>query len=227
MESKLYLGRVLMIIIIFPGHGSLFWEREQYVKDHLIMNKNEVFVDVGANVGSHSLRIAHDYADIGVRVVAIEAEPEAYKVLVQNIKRNNLTNVDAIKIAASDHKGLAELYQRSYDGVRVGTGLHSILKRGEEDGNFSLQNERPLQIECDTLDNIISSHKADVMKMDIEGAEILALEGATKVLKRLRKVIVEIHDRNLERVKGILDSNNFLLEISQGGMYITGTKQRL
>jgi len=59
---------------------------------------------VGANVGSHSLRIARDYADIGVRVIAIEAEPETYKALVQNIKFNNLTNIDAIKIAASDHR---------------------------------------------------------------------------------------------------------------------------
>jgi FkbM family methyltransferase len=212
--------------MFFPGQGSLFWKREQYVKDHLIMNQSEVFVDVGANVGSHSLRIARDYADIGVRVIAIEAEPEAYKALVQNIKRNNLTNIDAIKIAVSDHKGLAVLYERSYDGVRVGTRLHSILKRGEDDGNFSLQNEKPLQIECDNLDNIISSHRADVMKIDIEGAEILALEGATNVLKQLRKVIVEIHDKTLEGVKEILESNNFRLEISPGGMYVIGTKQR-
>jgi len=101
--------------------------------------------------------------------------------------------------------GLAVLYERSYDGVRVGTGLHSIVKRREDDGR--------LQIECDNLDTIISNHRADVMKIDIEGAEILALEGATKVLKQLRKVIVEIHDRNLVRVKEIPESNNFILEI--------------
>ncbi len=210
--------------MFFPGWFS---KREQFVKDRLIMKHNEVFVDVGANVGSHSLRIALDYASIGVRVIAIEAEPEAYKALVQNIKRNNLTNIDAIKIAASDHKGLALLYERSYNGVRVGTGVHSILKIGNDDGNLSLKNEKPLQIECDNLDSIISSHRADVMKIDIEGAEVLALDGATRVLKQLRKVIVEIHDKNLERVKKILESNNFSLEISPGGAYVTGTKQRL
>ncbi|MFZ0512360.1 MAG: FkbM family methyltransferase [Candidatus Nitrosopolaris sp.] len=143
--------------------------------------------------------------------------------MVRNIKRNNLTNIDAIKIAASDQKGLVILHERSYDGARVGTGLHSILKY-VDDGNFSLRNGKSLQIECDTLDNIISSHRADVMKIDIEGAEILALEGATKVLKQLRKIIVEIHGENLERVKEILESNNFRVEIGPAGQYVTGTK---
>jgi hypothetical protein len=49
----------------------------------------------------------------------------------------------------------------------------------------------------------------DVMKIDIEGAKILALEGATIVLKQLRKILVEIHNKNLERVLNlILDSES-------------------
>jgi hypothetical protein len=47
------------------------------------------------------------------------------------------------------------------------------------------------------------------MKIDIEGAKILALEGATIVLKQLRKILVEIHNKNLERVLNlILDSES-------------------
>ncbi|HYV52582.1 MAG TPA: FkbM family methyltransferase, partial [Candidatus Eisenbacteria bacterium] len=94
------------------------------------------------------------------------------------------------------------------------------------DGNFIVRNGKTHQIKCDTFDNIISSHRADVMKIDIEGAEIMALEGATRVLTQLRKIIVEIHDENLESVKEILQSNGFTLEI--GGhacQYVTGIKQ--
>lgn len=211
--------------MFFPGGQQ---KREHYVREHLTLNEREVFVDVGANVGAHSLRVADNYAHMGVRVIAIEAEPEAYKTLVQNIKRNNLTNIDAIKVAVSDHKGSAVLHERSYDGVRIGTGLHSILNTAPTDGNFIVPNGKTLQIECDKLDNIISSHGADVMKIDVEGAEIMALEGATKVLKQLRKIIVEIHDKNLERVKEILESNNFTLEIGgPAGQYVTGIKQGL
>jgi FkbM family methyltransferase len=210
--------------MFFPGgSGGL---NEQYVKEHLTMNEREVFVDVGANVGAHSLRVALNYAQMGVRVIAIEAEPEAYKTLVQNIRRNNLTNVDAINIAVSDHRGSAVLHERSYDGVKVGTGLHSILSTAPTDGNFIVPNGKTHQIECDTLDNIVSNHRADVMKIDIEGAEIMALEGATRVLTQLRKIIVEIHDENLESVKEILQSNSFTLEIGGcASRYVTGIKQ--
>jgi hypothetical protein len=53
---------------------------------------------------------------------------------------------------------------------------HSILNTAPTDGNFILRNGKTHQIECDTLDNIISSHRADVMKIDIEGAEIMAVD---------------------------------------------------
>jgi hypothetical protein len=63
------------------------------------------------------------------------------------------------------------------------------------------------QNEC--LYQVSSSRKVDVMKIDIEGAEILALEGATILLNQLRKILVEIHNKNLERVLNlILDSES-------------------
>jgi hypothetical protein len=51
------------------------------------------------------------------------------------------------------------------------------------------------------------------MKIDIEGAEVLALKAATNTLKGLRKIIVEIHEYNFDKVKQILELYNFKLEI--------------
>jgi hypothetical protein len=72
-----------------------------------------------------------------------------------------------------------------------------------------------LEVECDTLDNILSgiTPKVDVMKIDIEGAEVMALKGATNTLRQLRKIIVEIHNYNFENVKEILERHNFHLQI--------------
>ncbi|HEY6883770.1 MAG TPA: FkbM family methyltransferase, partial [Nitrososphaeraceae archaeon] len=67
----------------------------------------------------------------------------------------------------------------------------------------------------------------NVMKIDIEGAEVLALKGATNTLKRLRKIIVEIHGDNFDKVKQILENYTFKLEVirATGHMtYITGSK---
>jgi hypothetical protein len=70
-------------------------------------------------------------------------------------------------------------------------------------------------MECDTLDNILAAvtAKVDVMKIDIEGAEVMALKGATNTLKQLRKIIVEVHNYNFEDVRQILERHNFNLEI--------------
>jgi len=209
--------------MFFQGVGSVLWGRELFVRAQLVFNEKEVFVDVGANVGSHSLRVAHDYATRGVKVIAIEADSEAYNALVRNIKCNNLTNIDAINIAVSDHSGKAALYERSYDGTNVGTGLHSIMSELVP-GSFNFSNGKSIEVSCNTLDNILSGHRADVVKIDIEGAEILALRGATNLLRKVHKIIVEIHCGNLETVKEILESFDLKLEIGPGGQYVVGTR---
>ena len=65
------------------------------------------------------------------------------------------------------------------------------------------------------LGQYLADHTVDVMKIDIEGAEVLALKGATNTLKHLRKIIVEIHGDNFENVNKILERSNFDLEVSK------------
>jgi hypothetical protein len=48
--------------MFFPGGQQ---KREQYVRAHLTLNKREVFVDMGANVGAHSLRVTHVLSGLG------------------------------------------------------------------------------------------------------------------------------------------------------------------
>jgi FkbM family methyltransferase len=203
----------------------LFIPREENVKPHLIMYENETFVDVGANVGSYSLKIANDYKNKGVKVIAIEAHPGNYKALCRNIEINGFKNVKAINNAVSDRKDNVIMYERSLDGNRVGTDLYSVHNTFLAEHNFILPNS--LEVESDTLDNILANHKVNVMKIDIEGAEVLALKGATNTLKQLRKIIVEIHGDNFDKVKQILEAHNFKLQILRTmghPSHIVGTK---
>ena len=190
----------------------LFVAREQDIGSHLAMKENETFVDVGANVGSYTLSAAKEYKDKEVKIIAIDAHPDNYRALCRNIQINNFRNVKTINKAVSDHKGNVTLYERSHDGSRVDSDLYSVY-----DTAFLAQNNilhpggNLLQLECDTLDNMLLDQRVDVMKIDIEGAEVMALNGAWNTLKRLRKIVVEIHGDNHNAIERILLDHDFNL----------------
>jgi FkbM family methyltransferase len=205
----------------------LFKSKEPKVESHLAMKENEIFVDVGANVGVYTLMVANNYKCKRITVIAIEAHPENYKALCRNIQCNHSIEyiIKPINIAVSDHKGIASMFERSCDGIRVGTSLYSLYDKFVYPNNCLKHNGRTLQIECDTLDNILVGYKADVMNMDIEAAEVLALKGATKTLKHLRKIVVECHGNNLDTVKELLRTNGFDIEtIVESMVYVVGTR---
>lgn len=69
--------------------------------------------------------------------------------------------------------------------------------------------------ESDTVDNVLKQYniRADVIKMDIEGAEVNAVEGSTDILNSTRKIIVKIHYTNLVDVKTILLNIDFKVQV--------------
>jgi FkbM family methyltransferase len=190
--------------------AMLFVTREQDIVSNLTMKENETFVDVGANVGAYTLMIANNYKTKRVKVIAIEPHPENYAALCRNIVLNSFRNVKTINKAASDHKGFNSLYERSHDGIRVDSELYSLCNGAVLDQcNVIHPKGKALQLECDTLDNMLVNERADVIKMDVEGAEVLALKGAANVLSKVRKIIVEVHGDNLRFVERILREHDF------------------
>lgn len=193
---------------------------EREVRSLIDLRDNETFLDVGANVGNYTLRVAHDYKDKKVNIIAIEAHPETYRALCRNIDCNNFKNVKTICKAVTDHKGSVTMFDQidiKSSKPRYHFRYSSIFKRVIQKPRINLLNLRgtgSYEIDCDTLDNIIGEHNVDVMKMDIEGSEISALAGANDTLKRLRKVIVEVHaSEDLQQVKKVLEDHDFKSEL--------------
>jgi FkbM family methyltransferase len=201
--------------------------REKELLLHLIMHRGETFVDVGANVGYYSLKIAKEYSSKGVTIVAIEAHPGNYNALSKNIELNDFKCITAINKAVSDHKGIVTLYDRVDTRNRIRSEMYSLSNAFFHESNVARPEGGSLEIECDTLDNILGEQRVDVMKIDIEGAEVSALEGATHILKKLRKIIVEVHGANFDKVMQILDAtHNFKCETIETRImkYIIGSK---
>jgi len=198
----------------------LFVDREKEIKEHLKFVKGDVFVDVGANVGYYTLKAATDYGN-DITVIAIEAHPETFKALCRNIACNNFSNIIAINKAVSNKKDILSLYESIDKNGSVISGRSSIF--------FDHTRNRSYEVPCDTLDDILVEndvHKPSVLKMDIEGAEVVALSGATKTLKELRKIIVEVHGTNLEKVTQIIQGHGFDTKIvsTTGESYVVGTR---
>jgi len=207
--------------------AMLFVTREQDIISNLSMEENETFVDVGANAGAYTLMIANNYKGKGVKVIAVEAHPGNYEALCRNIDFNKFRDVKTINKAASDHKGIISLYERSHDGGRVDSELYSLYNAAVMDQTNIIHPEgKALQLECDTLDNILVDQSKYVIKMDIEGAEVLALKGAAKILSKVRKIIVEVHGDNLRSVEKILREHDFDTQLIEKNMtHIMGSKR--
>lgn len=205
----------------------LFCPREQEISRHMTLNRNETFVDVGANVGFYSIKIAHENKDIGVNVIAVEADPSNYNALCRNIKINKLKNVTPVKMAVSDRKGLVALHEACDSNNRVRSWCYTLFDAFPDNPNHVRTTGKFSEVECDILDNILAGHKnIGLMKIDIEGAEVKALKGSMNILENVRKVLVEIHGDNYNDVFEILSSFGFRVETIRepGGTFILGIR---
>src|SRR5919108_1715140 len=215
-----------------PRKGSddfymFYIPREKELLPHLIMHKGETFVDVGANVGYYSLKLAKEYSSMGVTIIAIEAHPGNYKALRKNVELNDFKCITTINKAVADHNGIVTMYERIDTRNRVRSEFYSLSDGFIHESNVVRPDGGSLEIECDTLDNILRDQRVDVMKIDIEGAEVSALKGASQILKKLRKIIVEVHGANFDKVMQILsDTHNFRCETIETSLmnYVVGSK---
>ena len=152
------------------------------------------FVDVGANWGYFTLVAAHLVTRTG-RVASIEADPRACRALAANIARNHLTQVTLFNLAASDSPG--SMWLTAYEGNAGDFGNFGVARTS------TLVEDAPRQkIPARALDSVLDEagfDRVDLLKMDIEGAEALALRGLSRRLadRRIDRIVLEVHPYHL------------------------------
>jgi FkbM family methyltransferase len=193
----------------------LFWRYEKDIEPEILdLRQGESFLDVGANVGYYTLKVASASASHGlqIKIMSVEADPDNYKALCRNIQCNRFSNIIPINKAVWNSTGYHELRQRivsTSSGNRISTDDATLCfeKPGMDD------NCRILQVETDTIDNMVQENKIQnigVLKIDVEGAEVRVLQGARETAKKTRKIVVEVHsENNMKEVRSILSSYGF------------------
>jgi FkbM family methyltransferase len=131
------------------------------------IDSNMIVVDIGANIGYYTLLAALNKAT----VISFEPVPATYRILARNIALNNLENVTAHEKAVSNTNGNVSLCLAS-DPASCGISGHG----------------KSIEVDSVTLDSVVD--RVDVIKMDIEGAEALALEGMRNTLRTNRHLVL-------------------------------------
>lgn len=139
----------------------------------------DTVIDVGAGLGDETVYFAMKVGTKG-RVISIEAHPIIFGFLARTVELNNFRQVKPLNLAVSDKLGT----------VSIENNLDHHL------GNAILQGGG-LDIEASTLDQICQQQgidRIDFLKMNIEGAEKLAILGMVEMIRRTAVISISCHD---------------------------------
>lgn len=150
-----------------------------------------LIVDVGAFLGHFTL-IAARRTGSGGRVLAFEPDPRDRPWLERNVAENGFDDrVETVGLAVSDGPGRLPLYLAEQD--RSQSSLFPTRDGGP-----------PVEVEAVSLDGFLGGAAPDVIKIDVEGAELRALEGMRRSIARGRPILfVEWNPEALRRA-GVL-----------------------
>jgi FkbM family methyltransferase len=177
------------MLLLEPKHAftGVFWpDVECYEPDvcrflRYVLKPGGTFIDCGANVGFFSIQAGALVGDGGT-VVAIEANPQTYKLLERNLRANNFGL--PVHCALTSQTGEVELFVPGTWDVYSSLRADSLVE-GVADNSF--------KVKARTLDEVVEElalPRVDLVKIDIEGGEFDVLRSAPRLLGTLRPFII-------------------------------------
>jgi FkbM family methyltransferase len=161
--------------------------------------KARSFIDVGAAYGYYTYA-AYKNMPKGSKIHSIEPDPERYNTLTKVF--SDCDNIDFINNAVSAHEEIVTLYGKK--GSRLSATMDANLSQRAYQAPELM--ELPLvehQVKAITLDALCGdNYDIDIVKMDIEGGELYALEGMSRILERRKtRLFLEVHYYYIESLR--------------------------
>ncbi len=153
-----------------------------FLVDYLKFEPGDVVLDIGANIGWYSLLLERRIP-AGVDIFAFEPDPLNFELLQHNLRINQAGRVTAVQKALAEEEGVQLLHRYGNSNL----GRHSLLQ---------LQDGDAVEVKTTSVDRFwdemeLGSRTPRFIKIDIEGYELLALRGATRVLERCPALLCE------------------------------------
>lgn len=163
---------VMAPIVSEKGH----WDAEEGNLLRSLLRDGSTFLDIGAHVGYFSIMAAREVGPSGL-VISVEPARSNYALLLANLFRHGVTNAEPINAAAWRDVGRLNLVRSPYN-----SGDHRIASRvaGHTEA-----------VQAVALDKVLpSTASVDVLKIDIQGRDHVAMEGMTNTIQRSRPVVL-------------------------------------
>ena len=158
---------------------------------NLKLNKNDIVLDVGMNIGVFAIAASK----LCKKVIAYEPDVINFNLAKENLRLNNISNVEIHNKAVGKDDGELKLYINS----GVCTDCHSTLE---------IKGRKFVTIQSESLNNIMKKYKPNKLKIDCEGEELNFMADAK--LENITSIAMEVHFAYSYRDKHL--KYNYLLE---------------
>lgn len=200
VQAKLFGSVVYIQPSRSTMHQMLALEEERFIEERHILSTlvkpGDAVLDVGANIGYMALLFSRLVGGQG-KVIAFEPASGNYDELSSSLSINLITNVTAVRCAVGDCEGFIGFQEALNGRVSIHHGDSSVRQAA--------------------IDNILVELKVehvDVIKIDIEGYELRALEGARKTIEKDRPALfLEVHPNMLHEGDTLPNLINFLAPV--------------
>ncbi len=169
----------------------------------------DVIYDIGANIGAYVIWLANAFQL--KQVVGFEPEAANYFALVENVRHNQRKNITCLPIAAGNQPGYVVFWTE--DGtVGNASGFTNDYSVAQESGKYA---QYVRQEKVDDLVQQGIAEPPDIVLIDVDGGELLVLEGMMESISNSRIVIVEVAKETEEHVHALLSELGFSLELER------------
>jgi FkbM family methyltransferase len=169
------------------------------------IKEGDVVIDCGGHIGAFTLWAAKRAGPSG-RVLTFEPAPDNLRLLRANVKNNALPQAKVFDCALADRNERAYLYLAPAHGNPAA----NTLQGGAQ--------QKTVQIQVRRLDDIVLEEKLariDLLKIDVEGAELKLLAGAQRTLALTLRLVMELHPEKIDpyAALAVLETANFKVDV--------------
>lgn len=191
-----------------PAYYTLveIFYKKVYERDFVRIEKDDIIVDIGANIGMFCLYAQDFYPS---QIVAIEPGPDQFRCLIEN--SNLYQNIKSHNIAITDKDKKINL-------LISDLGVTNRIENLEYDISIKDSIIRPVEIQSMNINTFLKSQnisKIDYLKMDCEGSELLIFQSIDKkfLSNKIKKIVLEYHSIEIRnQILDIIKKADLVLE---------------